>query len=62
MPSKSTMNKQEREWRAEDDYRTITRAAEINADSSRMQGVRQQHRKAQRALTKAGRAIGKGGR
>jgi len=59
--TKASAAKQEREWQAEDDHRTLTRAQEIQADGKRMAGVRRHHRKAMRALTSAGRMM-KGGR
>ena len=53
--------KREREYRESDDHRTLTSAEEIRVDTSRMAGVRRHQRKAQRALTRTGRAIGRRG-
>ena len=51
--------KREREYREEDDHRTITRAEEVRGDRSRMAGVRRQQRKSERAHKRTGRAIGR---
>lgn len=50
----------EREYRDEDDHRTMTRAAEIQNDRARMSGVRRHQKKATRNLSKVGRMIGGG--
>lgn len=55
-PSKS-MKAEQDSWRAEDDHRTLTRAAEISADTSRMKGVQKHHRKVQKRLQKVGSLI-----
>lgn len=52
MPSKS-----EDEYRAEDDHRTLTRAAEIQGDVKRMAGVRAHHVKQQSALKRMDRLM-----
>lgn len=49
----------ELEYRAEDDHRTMTRAAEIAGDNARMKGVAQHHAKQQKNLGRVGRMIGK---
>jgi len=51
--------KREREYQEEDDHRTITRAEELRGDSKRMIGVRRHQRKAERALKRTKRAIGR---
>lgn len=48
----------EREYRDEDDHRTMSRAAEITGDRSRMAGVRRHQKKASRSLSTVGRMIG----
>ena len=64
-PVGSTMSKEdkkrEREYQEEDDHRTITRAEELRGDSKRMIGVRRHQRKAERALKRTKRAIGRRG-
>lgn len=57
MPSKSA-KKQEDDYRAEDDLRTITRAEEVRADSTRMASVRRIQQKQLRALSRVGRVLG----
>lgn len=62
-----TMTKKDRqreaEMRAEDDHRTLTRAAEIQGDGERMRHVVRHHRKQTRALNRVGRSLGaRGGR
>lgn len=44
----------DREYQAEDDHRTLTRAQEITGDRGRMSNVRRHHTKLTRALTKTG--------
>lgn len=56
-PSKS-MKKEQDDYRAEDDLRTITRAEEVRADASRMGAVRRIQQKQLRALTRVGKALG----
>lgn len=48
----------EMESRAEDDHRTLTRAAEVQGDAERMKHVVRHHRKQTRALSRVGRALG----
>lgn len=55
--SSPAMAKQEQDYRAEDDHRTLTRAAEISGDQSRMKGVQKHHRKMQKGLKKVGSMI-----
>jgi hypothetical protein len=67
MPSSKSAAKREAEYRAEDDHRTLTRAAEIHGDAARMAGVQRHHTKQQKALHKvggmiAGHAMAKGRR
>lgn len=47
-------------YRAEDDHRTLTRAAEIHNDKDRMHGVKKHHRKQTKALQTVGRSFGHG--
>lgn len=54
----SKMSKQEQDYRAEDDHRTLQRAAEIGGDPDRMKGVQKHHRKVKRGLSRVGRMIG----
>jgi hypothetical protein len=54
-PSAKSMNA----YQAEDDHRTLSRAAEVQADPKRMKGVAQHHRKQKRSLSKVGKMIGK---
>lgn len=56
---KAAISKQESEWRGEDDHRTLSRAAEITADKSRMDGVKKHHMKQTRGLKKVGAMLGK---
>jgi hypothetical protein len=51
------MSKSERDYRDEDDHRTMTRAAEIQSDKTRMAGVQRHHRKLQKSLKVVGRSI-----
>ena len=53
------LSKQENEWRGEDDHRTLSRAAEITADKTRMDGAKKHHLKQKRALGKVGSLFGK---
>lgn len=50
----SPMPMMDREYQAEDDHRTLTRAQEITGDKGRMSNVRRHHSKLTRALTKTG--------
>lgn len=47
-----------KDWQAEDDHRTMTRAAEIKQDPSRMAGVAKHHEKQKKSLASIGRSIG----
>jgi hypothetical protein len=51
----------DKDYHAEDDHRTLTRAQEIAEDKGRMSGVRKHHKKMTRSLSKVG-AMMKGGR
>jgi hypothetical protein len=42
----------DRDYRAEDDHRTMTRAGEIKADRERLKGVKEHHRKMQKNMEK----------
>jgi ribosomal protein L12E/L44/L45/RPP1/RPP2 len=44
-------------WQAEDDHRTLTRAAEVQADPARMKGVVKHHQKMKKALSHVNRTI-----
>lgn len=48
----------DKDWRAEDDHRTLTRAAEIKQDQGRMAGVAKHHEKQKKSLAQIGRSIG----
>lgn len=50
--------KTEDDYRAEDDHRTMMRAAEIKGDGARMAGVKRHHAKTKAALGKVGRSLG----
>lgn len=52
----------DRDYQAEDDHRTLSRAAEIRTDAGRMKGVRAHHEKQRRALGSLGRTFGGRGR
>jgi hypothetical protein len=41
-------------WQAEEDHRTLSRSAEIQADPQRMRGVRKHHATKKRAMSKLG--------
>jgi hypothetical protein len=45
-------------YQAEDDHRTMSRAAEISGDTKRMAGVRKHHKKMKKQHAMVGRAIG----
>jgi len=51
----------DRDYQAEDDHRTLTRAQEIAEDKGRMAGVRKHHQKMTKSLSKVGSMM-KGGR
>lgn len=51
----------DKDYQAEEDHRTLTRAQEIAEDKSRMAGVRTHHTKMTRSLAKVG-GLMKGGR
>lgn len=55
---KKSAEQREREYRAEDDHRTMTRAAEIEGDKDRMSGVREHHRKQSAALGRVAKRFG----
>lgn len=57
-PSTASQKKSEDAWRAEDDHRTLSRAAEVQADPARMKGAAKHHQKVTRGLSKVGRMIG----
>jgi hypothetical protein len=43
----------DKDYRAEDDHRTMTRAGEIKADRERLKGVKDHHKKMQKHMEKA---------
>lgn len=57
-PSAPTMSRSERDYRDEDDHRTLQRAGEICADKSRMAGAKRYQRKATKSLSQAGKFFG----
>lgn len=46
------------DYQAEDDHRTLTRAAEVHGDPARMKGVAKHHTKQTRSLAKVGKMLG----
>ena len=54
----ASSQKSEQDYQAEDDHRTMTRAAEVVGDPKRMAGVKKHHRKQKKALAMVGRSIG----
>ncbi len=50
-------SKSDNEWRAEEDHRTLSRAAEVQADKSRMAGVKKHHKKVTKQHSMVGRAL-----
>jgi hypothetical protein len=52
----------DREYQAEDDHRTMMRAAEIGTDRGRMGGVKRHQRKQVKAMSLMQRTMLKGGR
>jgi hypothetical protein len=61
MAKKASMPTMDKQYQAEDDHRTLTRAQEITEDSGRMSGVKRHHRTLTRSLAKMGTMV-KGGR
>jgi len=57
-PSKPS--KSEQDYQAEDDHRTLARAEEIRADTTRMARVKKHHLKTTRALKRMDRVVGRG--
>lgn len=51
-------SKSDNDYRAEDDHRTLMRAAEIKGDKSRLAGVKRHHAKTRASLSKVGRTLG----
>lgn len=58
MVSKAMHDKREAEYRAEDDHRTLTRAAEVRNDPKRVKGAAEHHRKKMAEMSTVGREIG----
>lgn len=52
----------DRAYQAEDDHRTLTRAAEITDDRARMTGVRRHQRKQEKAMSLMHRTFIRSGR
>lgn len=59
MAPKAGLDKDASQWQAEDDHRTVSRAAEIQGDPKRMAGVKKHHRKVTKSMSKVGSLIGK---
>jgi hypothetical protein len=54
MPSAPTMwAGVDKDYRAEEDHRTMTKAGEIKSDRDRMKGVKDHHKKLQKNMEKA---------
>jgi hypothetical protein len=51
-------SKSEKDYQAEEDHRTLTRAEEIRADKARMTRVAAHHAKTSRALKRMDRVVG----
>lgn len=51
------MSKSERDYRCESDHRTLSDAAEIQADKSRMAGARKHHKKVSKRHSLVGRSL-----
>ena len=58
MPMNAAKSKSEQDYRAEDDHRTLERASEITADSTRMAGVKRHHMKKTVATERMNRLLG----
>lgn len=56
-PSNRKMDEREKQYRAEDDHRTLTRVAEIESDGERMKYVREHHRKQTSARARVGKRV-----
>jgi hypothetical protein len=48
----------DKSWMAEDDHRTLMRAAEVTSDPARMAGVKKHHKKVSRGLASVGKMMG----
>jgi len=57
----SSDKKREDDYRAEDDLRTLERAAEVSADDNRMQACARVHKRKQNAAQRVGRLFSKRG-
>lgn len=57
-----SMLKADRDYQCEDDHRTLSRAAEIQADKSRMAGAKKHHRKMKKQHSLVGRMFMSKGR
>ncbi len=53
-----SVEKSERDWRAESDHRTLGEAAAIQSDPARMKGAQQHHRKVSKQHTALTRTFG----
>lgn len=58
--SSRKMDEREKQYRAEDDHRTLSRVAEIEADPERVKYAREHHRKQSQALARVGKRLGAG--
>ena len=52
-----SMPAMDRDYQAEDDHRTLSRAAEIQSDKSRMAGVKKHHRKVTKQMSAMSRTM-----
>jgi hypothetical protein len=57
----SADKKREDDYRAEDDLRTLERAAEVSADGGRMEACARVHKRKQNAAARVGRLFSKRG-
>lgn len=48
----------DKSFQAEDDHRTLMRAAEVTGDSQRMAGAKRHHKKVSRGLASVGKMMG----
>lgn len=58
MVSKAMNDKRESEWRAEEDHRTLQRAAEVRSDPKRIKSAAEHHRKKMAEMSTVGRTLG----
>jgi hypothetical protein len=58
----SSPSKSEQDYRAEDDHRTLSRAAEIRQDPARVAAVKAHHQTVKKRIASVGRSLSKGRR